>query len=66
VNVNTAYYDKGIIVYDRYKILLNYFRNNFLTDIMYMSKFYNKIFKNIIVHFKVIYLFLLYLQRLWP
>ena len=39
ININTAYYDKGLIVGDRMKILKNYYDNNFLTDIMYFSKF---------------------------
>jgi hypothetical protein len=44
MNINTAYYDKGLIVYDRFKILKNYYKTNFLSDMMYLSNYFYDIY----------------------
>jgi hypothetical protein len=51
INLNTAYYDKGLIVYDRIKILKHYYYTNFPSDMMYLSIkiYFNFIIKNILV-----------------
>lgn len=44
INFNTGYYDKGIAVNNKWKILKNYIKNNFLTDIL-------AVIPNIIYHY---------------
>ena len=40
ITFNTAFYSKGILVYDKFKIIKNYFENYFLLDLVTLGPFF--------------------------
>lgn len=46
INMNTAYYKKGELIYERKKIFLNYIKHHLLPDILSMLYIFLKIFLN--------------------
>ena len=50
MNFNTAYYNKGELIYDRRKIVQNYIKKYFLSDILSLLYIFLKIFHSHSLH----------------
>ena len=55
--LNTNYYDKGVIVKDRFLIFKNYIKNYFLLDLISIGPYYIKQFLNSNINLEMFFLF---------